>query len=85
MAGANLREVLRSQHSPGRFEWRRERQIIFIGGVVPSLIAAPWLSSSRQAQPSAIDFMLANSRFPLRLVQCVSERAGNMIDASICQ
>jgi hypothetical protein len=31
---ANLQEVLRSQHSPGSIRMKRERQIIFMGGVV---------------------------------------------------
>jgi hypothetical protein len=33
-AGANLQGVLRLQHSPGRFEWKGEGQINFMGRVV---------------------------------------------------
>jgi hypothetical protein len=33
-AGANLYEVLRFQHGPGRFRIEREGQIIFAGRVV---------------------------------------------------
>jgi len=57
-AGANLQEVLRSQHSPRSIRMKRERQIIFMGGVVFNSVRA---LDSTMCGPGDLNDVLSDS------------------------